>query len=80
MRGGRDAMTDIRRWLVGIGVALAAIGALFLLIGRFLPGGRLPGDLIWQRGNVKAFAPIGTMLLLSLLLTLILNLIARWRK
>jgi hypothetical protein len=73
-------MTDIGRWLIGVGLVLAALGALFLLVGRFLPAGRLPGDLTWQRGNVKVFAPIGTMLLLSLLLTVILNLIARWRK
>jgi hypothetical protein len=77
-------MTDIGRWLIGIGLALAVLGALILLLGRFMPGGRLPGDLLWQRGNVQVFAPIGTMLLLSLLLslllTIILNLIARWRK
>ncbi len=73
-------MADIGRWLIGIGLVLALVGALFLVIGRFVPGGRLPGDVIWQRGNVKVFAPIGTMLLLSLLLTIILNLIARWRK
>jgi hypothetical protein len=73
-------MTDIGRWLIVIGLTLAALGALFLVIGRFVPAGRLPGDLLLQRGNVKVFVPIGTMLLVSLLLTIILNLIARWRK
>jgi hypothetical protein len=73
-------MTEIGRWLVVIGLVLAALGALFLLIGRFVPGGHLPGTISWQRGNVKVFVPIGLMLLLSLLLTIILNLIARWRK
>jgi Protein of unknown function (DUF2905) len=73
-------MTEIGRWLVVVGLVLAALGALFLLIGRFVPGGRLPGTLSWQHGNVKVFVPIGAMLLLSLLLTIVLNLIARWRK
>jgi Protein of unknown function (DUF2905) len=80
VRGLSAQMTDIGRWLLGIGLLLAALGALFLVIGRFVPGGRLPGDVSWQRGNVKVFAPLGTMLLLSLLLTIILNLITRWRK
>ena len=73
-------MTEIGRWLVVVGLFLAALGALFLLIGRIVPGGRLPGTLSWQHGNVKVFVPIGAMLLLSLLLTIVLNLIARWRK
>jgi hypothetical protein len=40
----------------------------------------LPGDLLIERDNVTIFIPLGTMLLVSLLLTLIANLLARlWR-
>lgn len=73
-------MTEIGRWLVVVGLVLAALGALMLLIGRFVPVGRLPGTISWQHGNVKVFVPIGVMLLLSVILTIVLNLIARWRK
>jgi len=73
-------MTDIGRWLIWIGIIITIVGALFLLIGRFAPGGRLPGTISWQHGNVRVFVPLGAMLLISLLLTIILNLIARWWK
>ena len=42
-----------------------------------LAGGRLPGDIVWRRGNVTVYVPLGLMLLLSILLTLLLNLIFR---
>jgi hypothetical protein len=73
-------MTEIGRWLIGIGLVLVLLGALMLLVGRIFPGGQLPGTLSWQRGNVKVFVPIGLMLLLSVVLTIVLNLIAHWRK
>lgn len=73
-------ITDLGHWLVALGVAVALIGALLMIVGRFVGSWRLPGDLIWQRGGVKVFAPLGTMLLLSLLLTIVLNIIAHWRR
>jgi hypothetical protein len=39
--------------------------------------GRLPGDIRIDSGNVKVFAPLGTMLLISLILTIVLNLLSR---
>jgi hypothetical protein len=57
------------------------IGGLLLLAGRLPWLGRLPGDIRIERENIKVFFPLGTMLLLSLVLTIVLNLIARfWRK
>lgn len=72
-------MTNIGRLLVLLGVGVALLGGLILLLGR-LPGldlGRLPGDFSWESGNVKIFFPLGTMLLLSLVLTLLVNLLLR---
>ena len=52
------------------GVALVAMG----LMSRFGSAGRLPGDLRARRGPVTFYAPLGTSLLLSVILTVVLNL------
>jgi len=68
------------RTLVWIGCGLLAFGLLFILISK-IPGlGRLPGDILIKRENVTIFIPLGTMILVSIVLTLLLNLIARWRR
>lgn len=64
------------RLLIGVGLAIAAMGVLVLLVGSS-PLGRLPGDIVWRRGNFTLFFPLATSLLLSAILTLVLNLLAR---
>jgi hypothetical protein len=59
------------------GVILFAAGAALLLLGKILPLGRLPGDILWQRGNFSFYFPVVTCIVLSLLLTLLLNLFPR---
>jgi hypothetical protein len=59
------------------GIALVALGALIVLLGRLPFFGSLPGDITIRRGNTTVFIPIATMILLSLLLTVILNLVLR---
>ncbi len=66
----------IGRLLVGIGVLLVVVGAAFLLLSR-LGLSRLPGDIVVHKGNWTLYAPLGLMLLLSLLLTLVINLLGR---
>ena len=57
-------------------MTLLVLGALFLLLGRFGVE-RLPGDLIFRRGNVTIYLPIGLMILLSVVGTIVLNVIFR---
>ena len=64
------------RLLVALGVALVVIG----LIVQAFPGlrpGRLPGDLSFSSGGLRVFIPIGTSIVLSILLTLALALFSR---
>jgi hypothetical protein len=56
---------------------LAILGVLLVLAGRIPFIGRLPGDIVYQRGNFTLYIPLMTMLILSLLLTILLNLLFR---
>lgn len=73
-------MTSIGRLLVAAGIAITAVGLVLLLVGRFTGDRGLPGDLRIERGNVRVYLPLASMLVLSLVLTLVLNLWARWRR
>jgi multisubunit Na+/H+ antiporter MnhG subunit len=62
--------------LIGAAVVLVVLGGLFLLLGR-LGMDRLPGDLVFRRGNATFYFPIGLMILLSVVGTIVLNLVFR---
>ena len=69
------------RLLILLGVVLIVAGALLLPGGRIPWLGRLPGDLHVKRGNLELHVPLGTSLLLSLVLTGLLWLIGKlWRR
>ena len=60
--------------LVLLGVGIASIGVLVML---GLPLGRLPGDVVFRRGNFTFYLPIVTCIVLSLLVTLLLTFVRR---
>lgn len=68
--------SGVGRLLIVAGVALAALGVLFVIFGRIgIP--RLPGDIVIRRGNVTVFFPIATSILLSIILSLLFYLFRR---
>ncbi len=69
-------MESVGRLLIGGALVLVVLGGLFLLLGRFGLE-RLPGDLIFRRGNVTIYFPIGLMILISIVATILLNLFFR---
>ena len=71
-------MASVGRALIILGLLLAAAGAALLLGGR-LGLGRLPGDFVLRRGGWTFAFPLATSLVLSLALTLLLNLLFRRR-
>jgi hypothetical protein len=64
------------RLLLLLAVVIAVFGVLFILAGRGLIP-RLPGDIAIERGNTKFYFPLGTSIVVSLVLTVVLNLIVR---
>jgi len=72
------AMTqDIGRALVVFGAVIVLVGVLLMFAGKVPWIGKLPGDIVVRKGNFTVYAPLMTGLILSILLTLILNLWAR---
>jgi hypothetical protein len=72
------AVESLGRMLLYIGVVMVLIGAFFLLVAKVPWFGRLPGDIIYRREGLTLYIPVATMILVSLTLTLLLNII--WRR
>ncbi len=70
-------MSDVGKLLVIFGLLIVAVGILLMLVDRVPWVGRLPGDIHIERGNWTFYFPLGTSLLLSVVLTLILWLLGR---
>ena len=67
---------ELGRFLVVVGILLAVVGGL-AMAGIRLPFGRLPGDIAITGEHGGIFIPLGTMLLVSIVLTLLFNLVLR---
>lgn len=69
------------RALIGVGLGLVLLGLVVLGLERFGLG-RLPGDIAWRSrsGSTQVFLPLGTCLLLSVLLSVGLAILARLRR
>lgn len=76
-------LREVGKFLLLIGGLTAGIGLLFLLLGS-LPGqfplGRLPGDIRVERPGFSFYFPLATSLLISLILTILLNVLFRMRR
>ena len=72
----RMGLEGLGKLLIGGALVLLVLGGLFFLLGR-LGLDRLPGDLVFRRGSFTLYLPIGLMILLSIVGTIVLNLFFR---
>lgn len=70
-----DSLYSIGKVILGFGFIMVLVGGLLMIAGKVTGLGRLPGDILVQRGNFTFYFPVVTMVLVSLLLTLVLNLV-----
>ena len=71
-------MNDFARLLIIIGLVISLSGVLILVAIRIFPWlGNLPGDIRIESDNFNIYIPLATMLLVSLLATLLLNIVIR---
>ena len=71
-------MSDLGRTLLVVCGLICLVGVALLFADRIPWLGRLPGDVVLRRGRVTFYAPIMTSVVVSLVLTLLLNLF--WRR
>jgi hypothetical protein len=69
-------MEGLGKALLALAAVCALVGVVLLLAARYGLG-RLPGDIVIRRGSFRLYAPLGLMVVLSLLMTLVLNLFSR---
>ncbi len=74
-----DGLEPVGRALVVIGLFIMVLGAIMILTPRVPFLGRLPGDIVIQRDGLTIYIPITTMLIVSVLLSVVLNVIGRNR-
>ena len=74
-------MTDLGKILIGFGMVVIVLGGILWLAGHFtgkVPWlGRLPGDIYIERGNWRFYFPLGTSIVVSIVLSLLLGLFSR---
>jgi hypothetical protein len=73
-------MYDLGRTLIFLGILLVLVGVLLVGLNRLpLPPGRLPGDLNWRGRGWSVSFPIGTSILVSVVLSVLLWVFGRMR-
>ena len=74
-------MMKMARWLIIIGIILVIIGVfLYLIPSAFKWFGHLPGDIRIEKENIRIYIPITSMIVVSIILTLIVNLIRYFKS
>ncbi|NLG33222.1 MAG: DUF2905 domain-containing protein [Syntrophomonadaceae bacterium] len=73
-----NPMETIARVIIGLGLIVTIMGVIFFLASKLGMGNfRLPGDIIVKKGNFTFFFPVVTCIIISIVLSIILNLFGR---
>lgn len=72
-----DTSRDLGLLLLGLG-SLLAVAGLLIYWGGFSWFGRLPGDIRYESESTRVFIPFTSMILISILLTLLMNVVRRF--
>jgi hypothetical protein len=74
-------MADLGRVLIVIGAVAMVAGLAFIVLGRAnIPLGRLPGDIVYRGKNSTFYFPLATSILVSVVLSVVMYLIGRFRR
>jgi hypothetical protein len=72
-----EGIEPLGRALIVIGLVIAAVGAVMVFGSRIPVLGHLPGDIVIHRDSVTIFIPLGTMLVVSVVASVVISLIGR---
>ena len=70
-------MDGIGKTLIFVGVAIAVLGLAFVLAPKIPLLGKLPGDIVFRRGESTFYFPLATSILVSIAITVVLNIAFR---
>jgi hypothetical protein len=72
---------EVGKMFIYFGAALVVAGLVLVLLGRMhFPLGRLPGDFLYRGKHATVYFPLATSVLVSVVLSIVLYLLSRWRK
>jgi len=81
MNSGKRFFMELGKLLIFLGTILLVAGVVVLLLARMnLPLGRLPGDITYRGKNTSVYFPLATSVLLSIVLSIVLYLLSKWRR
>jgi hypothetical protein len=73
-------MSSIPKLLIGAGIVLIIAGVLWSIGGKWIPFGKLPGDIVVEKENVTFYFPIVTCIVVSVVLSFIMYVIRSFMK
>jgi Protein of unknown function (DUF2905) len=74
-------MTELGKLLIGLGAMIVLVGILVILLGRTnLSLGRLPGDIVYRGKNTAFYFPLATSIVVSVVFSIVLYVVRRWRR
>jgi len=74
-------VTDLGKVLVLLGGVIVLVGLGMVLAGRAnFPLGRLPGDFVYRGKNTTFYFPLATSVVVSVVLSILMYLVGRWRR
>ena len=74
-----DMMVQLGKMLVITGALIFILGVIMLFSDRLPFLGKLPGDISFKSGTMKIYIPLATSIIISIILTILLNLFGRGR-
>ena len=79
VHGGR--MNEMGKMLIVVGVGLVLVGVVVSLLGRWnLPLGSLPGDILYRGKHTTFYFPLATSVVVSVVLTIVMYVVRRWKR
>ncbi|AGA58273.1 MAG: DUF2905 domain-containing protein [Thermobacillus sp.] len=73
-------MPSMPKLLMAAGAVLFLVGLIWMLVGKSIPLGRLPGDIAIEKENVRFYFPIVTCILISVVLSAVMYLVRLFMK
>ena len=74
-------MAELGKVLMILGAMLVVEGIALTLLGRMnVPLGRLPGDIVYRGKNSTIYFPLATSILVSVVLSVVLYVVGRWKR